>query len=193
MIAIALILGLAVGFFGGMEFKAYQVKKALNEVEEKVGEVFLGTNKESEESDGKEGKKETTIIEKKIGDDVVLATLKIKINNIEERDILGGSSEPAVAKEGAKFVVIDAEITNITNDSFDYDSDGIEVVDDKGRRFKDYSDVFFAVDNYLEQRSLQPSISEKGKLVYEIAKDAEHYSLNVKKGGTNEEYKIILK
>ncbi|OGI15526.1 MAG: hypothetical protein A2Z52_00545 [Candidatus Moranbacteria bacterium RBG_19FT_COMBO_42_6] len=188
VIAISIILSIAVGFFAGIEYKTYQLRKVMSE----ISEVFSNdTNNKSSESEKTE--KKTIVIEKKIGDEISLATLKIKVNNIEEKNILSESSQPAVAKEGAKFIVIDAEITNITNGPFDYDSNGVVIIDNKDRKFEDYGDVFFAVDNYLEQRALQPSIAEKGKLVYEIADDAEHYSLSVKKAGTSEEYRISLK
>lgn len=132
------------------------------------------------------------IIEKNIGDEVVLATLNLKVNGAEEKQSIATSYSSAEAKEGAKFVIIDLELTNTTNKGFSFSPD-LLLVDDKGREYDSYSDSIWNIDNYIDYRDLAPSIREKGLLVYELPQDAINYSIYVGKAGTNELYKIIIK
>ncbi len=137
---------------------------------------------------------EVIIVEKKMKDEIELATIKLKINNVEEKQILGGGfGTPAIAKENTKFVIINLDITNTTNSGFTFFPEtGFILIDNKEREFTTYKDTIWKVDNYLNVRELAPDITENGVLVYEIPKDAENYSLMIAKGGTNEIYKISL-
>lgn len=188
---IIIILSLAIGFLAGMEYKAYQVRSALKETAKEISEVFTGETKQK----GEEEKIEWVITEKNTGDEIELATLKFKVNKVEERQIISSKyGTPEVAKEGAKFVVIDLELTNITDTPFYFSNyDGFILIDDKGRQFTEYENVIGSIDNYLAQRKLSPNITERGVFVYETPKDAASYGLTVRKAGTNEEYKVILK
>lgn len=132
------------------------------------------------------------IIEKNIGDEVVLATLNLKVNSAEEKQSINSSYSSAEAKEGAKFVVIDLELTNTTNKGFTFPPD-LLLMDDKGREFDSYSDSIGNIENYIDYRDLSPSIKETGYLVYEVPMDALNYSILVGKAGTDELYKIIIK
>lgn len=186
---ISLIVVAIISFVLGMEFQSYRVRSALTEGLSKMSES-LKTNDFSSQ-------KETTpsaIVQKIIGDTVELATLNIKVTSAEETGTLAGSySGPKVAKEGAKFIIIHAEVINTTKQPFTFSYNSNPLVDEKGRRFGPYSDTIGAVTDYLDVRTLQPSITEKGVMVYEIAKDAEKYKLVFLKAGTNEEYDIVLK
>lgn len=134
------------------------------------------------------------LIEKKIGDDITLATIKLKVNKAEEKNTLKAEySEPTVAKEGAKFIVANIDITNITNQEFAFYTDDIIVVDNKGREYTPYDDTMWAIDDYIDSRNLSPAIKESGSLVYELPTDSTGYYLVIGKAGTNELYKIILK
>ncbi|MDD3607286.1 MAG: DUF2939 domain-containing protein [Candidatus Moranbacteria bacterium] len=144
--------------------------------------------------DSEEEKEEEVVIEKNISDEVELATIKFKINSAEEKQSVSGSfGGPKVASEGTKFVVLDITVTNITKEGFDFDSDGIEVTDEQGRKFESWDDTIGNVANYLEMRELQPSIPETGAVVYELPSDANSYSLSIGKQGTSEVYKIKIK
>ncbi|PJE67834.1 hypothetical protein COU95_00330 [Candidatus Shapirobacteria bacterium CG10_big_fil_rev_8_21_14_0_10_40_9] len=149
----------------------------------------------SVEEKTQENKPEEIIIEKQIGNEVVLATLKLKVNSAKEQQTISAQYGSAKeAKEETKFVVIDMDLTNITDAGFDFfPDDGFRLIDDQGRKFETYRDTIGNIENYLNVRKLSPSITERGVLVYEIPSDAGHYSLTVGKQGTNETYKIILK
>lgn len=184
------LIALVIGFFAGMEYKAYEIRSIFQETAEELGGIEV-----NDETSLKETLEESDVIEMDIGSTVELATLNFTVDSAEEKDILTGGSfnEPAVARENAKFIVIDASVTNTTDSDMAWNTDGILLVDDQNRQFSHFEDVFFAVDNYLEQRKLIPDITETGVIVYEIPQDATHYSLMVGKAGTNMVYKINLK
>lgn len=194
-ISAVVIICLAVGFFAGMEYKAYQVRKVLQEAVKEMPDIFDRPNQQAiptpEES--KEKKQEDYVwIKKNIGDIVEGATIKFKVIRSEEKQIISSKwGTPKVAKEGTKFVVIDIELTNITKEPFNLSNPFI-LIDDKGRSFNEYEDTV-GIDNYLTYPRLSPNIPVRGLYVYEIPKDATSYSLASRKAGTNEVYEVLLK
>jgi hypothetical protein len=197
---VIIVVCLAIGFLAGMEYKAYQVRSGLQEAADVFNEpsqqiISTPEKQEKQTEDGQEIQDEYVFIEKSIGDEIEFATIKVKVNGIKERQTLSGSfGTPAIAKENAKFVVIDLSITNIIDANFTFFPDnGFRLVDNKERQFVTYEDTIGSVENYLNVRELAPSIKESGVIVYEIPKDAISYSLLAGKGGTNEIYKVILK
>ena len=147
------------------------------------------------EKSGQEKQDDYVWIKKNIGDTVELATIKFKVIKSGERQTISSKyGTPKVAKERAKFVVIDLELTNITDAPFYFsNSDSFAIFDDKERLFAEYEDTIGGIDNYLTQRKLSPDITERGVFVYEIPQDAESYSLTIGKLGTNEAYEVLLK
>jgi len=192
IVAISLILGLGIGFFLGMEYKAYQVRIAI----EKAFTTPSNTTPEKSETVLEQAKEEEMqVIEKKVGDEIILSALKFKISKTEEKQtISSGYGSPKTAKEGAKFVIVNLAVTNITNTKFSFfPDDGFRLVDNQKREFTAYSDTIGSIANYLNSRELSPSINEAGVIVYEIPSDATNYSIVVGKSGTKELYKIVLK
>lgn len=187
-----LVIGLiifVVGFFLGSEYRAYQVRTALQK-------AFSGTNTATTKTESameQAKKEEMQIITKAIGNEIILATLKLKVNKAEETQTLSASyGSPKVAKEGTKFVIVNLDVTNITNSKFSLSPDFL-LVDNKNREYSTYGDSIGAVDDYLNYKDLSPSVLETGSLIYEIPKDATSYSFMVSKAGTKELYKIVLK
>ncbi|MFZ3132032.1 MAG: DUF4352 domain-containing protein [Desulfosporosinus sp.] len=134
-----------------------------------------------------------TIISKNIGDEIQFATLKLKVNRVEEKQTINAQySSPKTAKEGAKFVIVNADLINTTNKAFTM-SPNLTIVDNKDREFKTYSDTIGAIDDYLDYKELSPSIKVTGNWVYELPTDATSYKLISGKSGTNELYEILLK
>ncbi|MGI1659725.1 MAG: hypothetical protein ACRKFN_12150 [Desulfitobacterium sp.] len=104
-----------------------------------MGDRSLRQNSDQEDTTDQttaleQGKKENkTIITKAAGDEIQLATIRIKVNNAKEQNELSAQySSPTVAKEGAKFLVVNLDITNTTNKSFVFEPQ-LLLVDDKGR------------------------------------------------------------
>lgn len=188
MVATALVI-FGLGFLSGMEFKAYQVRSALKQAISSPAESEEPSITEQAEEDKSE------IVERAIGDEIELATLRFKVTKAEEKQTLtGGYDRPKVAKEGAKFVVVDIDITNTTDTKFTFfPDDGFRLVDNTNREFTTYPDTIGAVDKYLNVRELPPSITERGRIVYEIPQDANVYNLMVGKAGTTQIFKVALK
>ncbi len=133
-----------------------------------------------------------TIITKAIGDEITLTTIKLKINEMEEKQTITreyGSS--VTAKEGTKFVVVNADITNITDKAFSM-SPNLLIADSEERLFK-AADAILILDDYLDYRELSPNIKETGSWLYELPQDSASLSLVTQKSGTNELYIINLK
>ncbi|WP_287704902.1 DUF4352 domain-containing protein [Dehalobacter sp.] len=138
-------------------------------------------------------KENLTIIPKAVGDEIILSTIKLRVNHVEEKQTITSKySSPKTAKEGAKFVIVNVDVTNTSNKAFPFPPDLI-VVDNQNREFKTYANSTNTIDNYLDYRELSPGITENGNWVYELPSDAESYKLYVKKSRTKELYEILLK
>ncbi len=183
------IICLIIGFTLGMEYKAYQIRSALKDGLNEISEAFGSPNISNETNNSTEEIR----IDKKIGDVIELATIKFKINSLEETNMLAPSfGSPIVASVDAKFLILDVDITNITKSPFvHYDNDLI-LLDDQERIFTAYSSIG-NIENYIAGRNLAPNISENGKMVFEVSKDGKDYNFLIGKGGTNETYYIDLK
>lgn len=126
-------------------------------------------------------KENLTIIPKTVGDEIILASLNLKVTTVEERQT-----------NGAKFVIINVDVTNKTNNAFIFPPD-LTVIDNKNREFKTYSNSINTIDNCLDNRKLSPGITENGNWLYELPSDAASYKLYVRKSGTKELFEILLR
>lgn len=165
-------------------------------VGEELNESFDGdAEDDSDESSIQDelSSEDVNLIEKNIGDEIELNTFNFKITKVEETDTLTSEyGEDVSAKEGAKFVVVGMEVTNTTKSELTFPDDFI-LVDNEEREFNTYEDTYFAIDDYLNERDLAPSIKEKGYLVYEVPEDAISYYTFMGKAETKDIYKIVLK
>lgn len=138
-------------------------------------------------------KQNKNIIEKKVGEEFELATVKIKVNTVEEKQVISSRySSPVTAKENTKFVIVNMDVTNITKDTF-LSATGDRIVDSQERTYTTYSNTIGNIENYLDVRELSPSITENGVEVWELPNDATSYALVFDKGGTNDRYMVKLK
>lgn len=189
---IFVVVALIVGFVFGMQYKAYQIRSVFTE-------TFSGTPTTTQQISAQEyilqeKAEEEVIIKKEIGEEVNLATINLLVNKIEEKQTLNPKyGSPEVAAKNAKFVVINADFTNVTDAPFTFWTDGMVIKDQKGRNYDPYDDSIGSVDNYIDARDLAPNITENGNMVFEIPQDAESYTMNIGKAGTNEIYSIKLK
>jgi len=185
-LVVILITGLVIGFVAGMEYKAYQIRSIVYDGLSDLSNSFSQGGETAVEE-------EPIVVNKSIGEDVELATIKFKVNDVKEQQIISSKyGSPEVASENAKFIVIDMDVTNITSEPFNFWSDGFVVGDNLDRVFEPYGNMIGKIDNYLEGRKLSPSIMENGKIVFEIPNDAISYTLVIGKAGTNEAYVVTL-
>jgi hypothetical protein len=171
-------------FFAGMEYKSYQIRSTLQN-------AFNPVVTEKPVSEELKETKTPPII-KNIGDELTLATIKLKVNKLEEKQILSPQyGSPKIAKEGAKFVIMNFDVINITEKEFSLPAEFL-LVDNKNREFKPINSIG-SIENYMDYRNLTPSLKETGNFVYEVPVDSINYDLILAKGGTNEIYQIKLK
>lgn len=125
-----------------------------------------------------------------VGQELELATIKIRITGCEETNELTTEyMDPAVAQDGTKFVVFTVEIENITKDTLNFDND-LNLEDSQGRTYEPYSDALWYFDETFTYTDLAPNIKTTGNFVYNVPTDSEGYFLKVGKSGTNEMYRL---
>lgn len=191
IVTIAALFILGVGFFAGMEYKAYQVRTAF---EDAFDETTASDSSDKKTTTMEEAKKENMVlIPKPVGEEIKLATINVKVTGSEEQQTISSSySSPKVAKEGTKFVIVSMEVTNTTDSEFSLPADFL-LIDNKKREFSTYSDSIGGIENYLDYRELSPSVKETGVYVYEVPTDATSYSIAFAKAGSKDLYTIKLK
>lgn len=154
-----------------------------------IGSAF---NSESDSIDNADTSDEVRV-DKKAGDVVELATIKLTVTSHEEcQELIPEYGEKDVAPEGTKYVVIHAEIENITNETISFSGSTLTLIDSKDRQYKFYDDAMFALDDTFAYRDLASNIKETGTLVYKVPSDSTNYSIMVGKAGTNEIYYIAV-
>ncbi|MEK4538102.1 DUF4352 domain-containing protein [Peribacillus sp. FSL K6-1552] len=130
-------------------------------------------------------KKETKVY--KIGDKVKVGKLAYKITNAESMTEIKSNNEfIESAKTDGQFLVIDIEAFNNDKEARMVDSSMFKVKDNQGREFEpsNDSDVMMVLEETMDLflQDINPGISKKGKLVFELPKDSSTYSIEVSSG-----------
>jgi len=195
---ILIVVGLIIfvgGFLTGQEYNKAQLRKKFLELDNQIKTGFTaksGTNIIQEQKDKESELKKKQIIEKQVGNEIELATIKFQVNTSNEEKIIQQSyGTPIVADEGTKFLFIQATVTNTTKAPFYFSSSDLQLMDDKGTMYNPY-DKYYSVDNKIEQE-ISPNIPKEGVMVYQIPNNIDKYSLLIGKAGTNIFYKIKIK
>lgn len=141
-------------------------------------------------TDGQNSEEDAVWYDIPVGQELELATLKIRITGCQEfTELTADYFEPAVAQEGTKFVVYTVEIENTTKDTMGFSND-LLLEDSQGRTYKFYSDAAWYFDEAFVYTELAPNIKVTGNFVYNIPTDSVDYFLRVGKAGTNEMYRL---
>lgn len=152
-----------------------------------VGEMEEIGSSDSEEEPAEE---EAAWQDISMGQELELATIKIRITGCEETNELTTEyMDPDVAQDGTKFVVFTVEVENITKDTLNFDND-LNLEDSQGRTYEPYSDALWYFDETFTYTDLAPNIKTTGNFVYNVPTDSEGYFLKVGKSGTNEMYRL---
>ncbi|MBD3300063.1 MAG: DUF4352 domain-containing protein [Candidatus Moranbacteria bacterium] len=191
ILAIAFIVVFIIGWFSGSEYKKYQLRKGLRDAFSGVkNDGGVDIQKESKQEKKEMAEKE--IIEKQKGDIVELATINIKVEEIEEmKQTTREYGSPGVADEGAKFVLVKLSVTNTTKAPFEFE-DSFVLIDESGTKYNP-APPFSLIDDYLKYKELQPNIAKTGYMIFQVPENLDSYSLGSSKKGTDEYYKIKLK
>lgn len=195
---VLIIVGLVIfvgGFLIGQEYNRIQLRKKILELDNQIKTSFTtksGTDIIQEQKDKENELKNKEIIEKQVGDEIELATIKFKVDSsTEDKMIQQSYGTPIVADEGAKFLFIQVTVTNTTKAPFYFNSSDLQLMDDKGTKYNPY-DKYYSADNKIDQ-DISPNIPKQGMMVYQIPNGVIKYSLLIGKAGTNIFYKIKIK
>lgn len=195
--SLIILIMLAVGFFAGMEYKAYQIRSAIDKAEKEISGLFTSSNNPAtqniaSEDDTKKIPTEEKYVDKAIGEEVTLKTVAIKVDRAQEKDTISNSyGSSAIAANGAKFIVVTMTITNLTNSNLSFDT-AFNLFDSKGREFSTYGDTIGNIDNYLDVAEFAPGIPKQGVYVYEVPLESTGLYIWAAKAGTDEVYHINL-
>ncbi|HDX9579836.1 TPA: DUF4352 domain-containing protein [Bacillus pseudomycoides] len=131
---------------------------------------------------------------KELSKEGVSSDVKISVGGVETLESVGNE----ITKEQAQgvFKVLEISVTNNQKDAITLDGNSFKLVDDKGREFT-YStngQTALAIDNggkmdfFLKQ--LNPGLTQEGKIVFDIPKDAQGLVLKARGGMTGKEIKL---
>ena len=124
----------------------------------------------------------------------LLANLEVKINGFEEKESVKSEfSEELKSNEGAKFILVDMDIKNISKESKDIFGDDFELMDEENRVFEPESDAIFHLDNYMNSRSIGAGLTENGVFLFQVPKESKEFSFMIKEEENNRAYIMKLK
>ncbi|WHY95010.1 DUF4352 domain-containing protein [Neobacillus cucumis] len=125
----------------------------------------------------------------------VSSDVKIKVTGLETKQQVG--NEFSNTKAQGIFKIVSVEITNNQKDAITVDANSFKLEDSKGREFT-YStdgqtDLGIADDSIADffLKQLNPGLTQKGKIVFDVPSDAKGLKLKATGGMTGEE--ITLK
>ncbi|MFB7142408.1 DUF4352 domain-containing protein [Gottfriedia sp. NPDC056225] len=125
----------------------------------------------------------------------VSSDVTIKVNGIESKNRIGGAYTKEIAQ--GVFKVVSLSITNGQKDAITLDANSFKLIDDKGREFT-YSTsgqtALEIADNSLSDfflKQLNPGLTQNGKIVFDLPKDAKGLKLQARGGFTGDD--ILLK
>lgn len=120
-----------------------------------------------------------------------LATISVKVHGYKKvqtiHDYLFGTT---VSKEKTSFFLVDVSVTNISNNSFMFNPDGIYLINKEGIRYNTYqisSGGSIGLEKTaIDGRDLGYQVEERGNLVYEISDNFIPYAVAIEKADSNE-------
>ncbi|MFP5108812.1 DUF4352 domain-containing protein [Neobacillus sp. C211] len=130
---------------------------------------------------------------KPLSNEGVSSDVAIKVIGVETKSEVGG--EFSKEKAQGVFKIVSVELTNNQKDAITVDANSFKLMDNKGREFTHASDAQTAMDMetgdmdfFLKQ--LNPGLTQKGTIVFDIPKDAKGLVLLATGGMTGKEIKL---
>lgn len=138
-------------------------------------------------SETKENKKKTESKIYKVGDLVKVGKLAYKVSKVSATSEIKSDNEfIKSAKTDGQFIMISIEAFNKDKKARMVDSTMFKIKDDQGREFDPTNDseVMMVADEAMEffLQDINPGVSKKGLMIFELPKDSAHYSLEVSSG-----------
>ncbi|MFJ5717660.1 DUF4352 domain-containing protein [Neobacillus sp. NPDC093127] len=181
VVGVFIVLGVIGSMLNGGDEKENKASKAAATTTKTTSET---KNKQTTETKQSEKPKAKAFV---VGDLVKTGKLGYKVLNVEAtKEIKSDNQFIESAKTEGQFVVIDLEAFNYDKKARMVDSNMFKIKDDRGREFDPTNDsnvmmvVKGSMDFFLQD--INPGLSKKGKLVFELPQDAASYSLEVSSG-----------
>ena len=195
-IIIYTVIIFSIGFFSGTEYIKYELRKAFSSFSSGVTNSFVSSSTRQEQ----EVKPKLNYINIEQGKTTNLKDFDLRIMSSQSLPSLTGkdndySSEKTVtARNGAKFILIEAEISNTGKESLSLYDSSFPLFDNKDRKYTPTQVYNVGLSgNYLTSQYPKPGFSEKGKLVYEIPNDSIDVYIQIPKKDTQDVYNFKLK
>lgn len=189
---VSILISFLLGFYAGQEYFRYEFKKQIDKIGFQTNTSGNSNTVIDEQKKINDELSKMKTIVKNVGDELELATIKLKINSSKEENMIPVSyGQPIVAGEGTKFVIVEATVTNITKASFYFSSTDLVLTDDKGTQYKTF-DKSYEIDNYING-DISPNIPKEGGMVFQLPNTVTSYSFMIIKSGSNDLYKVKLK
>lgn len=182
-LAIVVVLALGLGFWAGYDYKAYEVRKSIENAfsnSENTTETFAEDEESIEEYD---------FIYHEPGEEVQYTTQKMKFVSAKSSNVISSEySSPLTAGEGNKFVIVNHTVTNTTNAPFLYEP--FVLLDKDNKQYNASDEAISYIDNYLNVRELAPNVPETGVVIFKVPKETKEFKFGGLKADTNELHAI---
>lgn len=193
---VATIVAISIAYFGDVGGKVSLVKNLANDTFSKSEPVKVAEESKPKEFQEAENIKREAIVVPK-GERATLNTIMMSVDGYEKKNSITGEFQvTSKAKEGAVFVIVKANIMNISGNSFQMFSDGMSLIDSTGAKYDPYNvssgGAIGMMYDAFDGRDLGHNIREKGLLVYEISADAVPYAIEVEKASSTINYLFEL-
>lgn len=124
------------------------------------------------------------------------SNVKIKVNGVEELDSVG--NQYSNEKAQGIFKVVEVSVTNNQKDAITLSTNSFKLVDNQNREFK-YSTHAQTILNITDNansdfflKQLNPGLTQTGKIVFDVPKDAQGLYLKARGGMTGKEIKLKI-
>lgn len=152
-----------------------------------VEDAFGGFGEEEPQGESEE---ETIWHNVQPGTSIELATIKVTVLNTVEATSIIGSYGKDTAPSGAKFVVMNIEVENITKNMIYFDMSNYPFEDSIERRFEPYDGDDWILGDTIHYANLAPNIPQRGYVVYQVPSDAAGYYFRIIKKDTTDGYRF---
>lgn len=103
-----------------------------------------------------------------LNEPIVIGEFEYVFTRVDEKDFVGSSYFGEEAS--GTYLIFYLEITNL-GDEADYINDEIYFIDEEGREFSQDDDAMWYLDDYLIWEELNPTMTQKAQIIFDIPED----------------------
>ena len=120
----------------------------------------------------------------KFGHSIDWEGFRLTFTDCRESSVLENSEAEYRAEEGAKFVIYDFTVENISSETLNFSNDMLYLYDDYGFRYYEFYDDYLFCEDYLWYTDIEPGETAKSTIVYYIpvTADPDMYFIGLEDG-----------